>query len=138
VLAFNSDQYVPTNDFGISQLVKNFDTAEVATMLGLPIEEMAAIQEGLVEVAGAVSPILLSTEDPPPAQPWPTPASNVSPYNPTWWVQWPRVSGLGFMVQGAGAAQPRPRPASNVQPYNPTWWVQLLCRAWLPSKLNST
>eukprot|EP00955_Chlamydomonas_euryale_P061318 357992-Chlamydomonas_euryale.AAC.4 len=87
-------------------------------MLGLPTEEMAAIQEGLVQIAGPLAAIAMATQDPPPAQPWPTPASNVSPYNPTWWVQWPRVSGFG--VHGRRSRGPDLRPIAFQQGGGPT------------------
>ena len=84
-LFFNSPEWIPTNDFGISQLLTRFPTSQVSANLGVRDSQAAAMQDSLNDVIGGNGPILMSMA-PLPAnhEPWPVPPGLQSPFNPTW------------------------------------------------------
>ncbi|KAK3252492.1 hypothetical protein CYMTET_38209 [Cymbomonas tetramitiformis] len=84
VLVFNSPEWVPSNDFGLSQLLTRFPPSQGATSFGFSDAASAAAQQRqLMSVAGDNDPILLSM-GPVPDEVWPIESSAQSAHNPIW------------------------------------------------------
>mmetsp|Transcript_23729 Transcript_23729/g.65857 ORF Transcript_23729/g.65857 Transcript_23729/m.65857 type:complete len:419 (-) Transcript_23729:34-1290(-) len=82
-LFFNSPEWIPTNDFGISQMVTRFPANQMAGSLGVKLERAAEMKAQLSGVIGGSGPILLSMAEVP-EEAWPVPPERLSRFNPTW------------------------------------------------------